>query len=813
MLRPPPLVSGDPLLRLTTLRGRSWDELRERSAQLLSSRLERAEPIARRLRRDTAALDRYVAGRLLTSASPESLLAAFRDREAPRFFRSFDQRADMSAALRRLDGDGTSRVIHLADRICAGYANLLGYEDVAIGVKPDWHRDPLLDVRAPLTHWSRIAFLDPAVVGDHKLVWELNRHQYFGILGRAYWRTGDERYAAQFANHVESWIEENPAKCGVNWASSLELAFRSISWCWAAHFFRHSPVLTPTLYAKILGSLDLHARHIARYLSTYFSPNTHLTGEALGLYYIGTVFPELRLANRWRELGCRILLEQVDRHVLPDGVYFEQTTHYQRYTADFYTHLLLLSAASGPDLSDRIAPKLEALLDCSMHMTRPDGRTPTVGDDDGGRLMFLDEREPNDYRATLSTGAVILRRPDFAFVAGNLAEETLWLVGPSASATWKEVGCEAPRSTSRGFPDGGYYVMRDGWTTASQFAVVDCGPHGTQNCGHAHADALAIELAADGRSWLVDPGTYSYTTVPADRDWFRHAAAHCTVTVDGSSSSEPFGPFAWRSMATSRTLSWQTHSRFDYFAGTHDGFARLWPGATHRREVLHLRGNYWVIRDRVTANGKHDVSHHFQFAPDVEVAVTAPDTVVATSASPLATLRLHALADAGRFTVQTRWVSPAYGVRTPAPNVAFTVTADGRTDVVTLVLPGSSVSAGAQVTRARTGTTSVVQVRDADIIDVLLLDATNGAAASGVSAEAEWAWVRLSAGTGEPVEFVLLGGRSLHVGDSSIVFPNPVRFAAGRRHADGWAIESDAVGTRAERGAFADGRSRSTVTR
>ena len=781
--------------------------------QLLSSRLERAQPVARRLQRDTAALDRYVAGQLVTTASPESLLAGFRDREVPRFFRAFGQRAEMVEALRRLDHSHGDRVVQLADRIVAGHANLLGHEDVPIGVKPDWHRDPLLGVRAPLTHWSRIQFLDPTVVGDHKLVWELNRHQYFGILGRAYWRSGDERYARLFATHVESWIDENPVKCGVNWASSLELAFRSISWCWAVHFFQHSRALTPTLYAKILGSLDLHARHIARYLSTYFSPNTHLTGEALGLYYIGTVFPELRLANRWRDLGSKILLEQLDRHVRPDGVYFEQTTHYHRYTADFYTHLFLLSAATGPDLSDRIAPKLEALLDCSMHMTRPDGRTPIIGDDDGGRLMFLDERAPNDYRATLSTAAVIFRRPDYAFVAGNLAEETLWLVGPSAASTWKDVGREPPLSMSRGFPDGGYFVMRDGWTAESQFAVIDCGPHGTMNCGHAHADALAIELAADGRAWLVDPGTHSYTTIPADRDWFRHAAAHCTVTVDGASSSEPSGPFSWHSRATSEALNWQTHSQFDYFAGTHDGFARLWPDATHRRDVLHLRGGYWVIRDRVTASGKHDVSHHFQFSADVELAVTAPNAVLATSASPQATLRLHALADDGRFGAQNRWVSPAYGVREQAASVAFTASVDGRSDVITLVLPGSTVSTNPQVTRAKLGTTTVVYVRDTDVTDVLLLDATDGAMATGVAAEAEWAWVRLSAETGDPLEFVLLGGRSLRVGDSSVVFPSAVRFAAGRRHADGWTIESDGVGIRTERGAFADGRSRSTVTR
>jgi hypothetical protein len=41
--------------------------------------------------------------------------------------------------------------------------------------------------------------------------------------------------------------------------------------------------------------------------------------------------------------GKRILLNQLARHVRPDGVYFEQSSYYHRYTTDFYAHFLILS--------------------------------------------------------------------------------------------------------------------------------------------------------------------------------------------------------------------------------------------------------------------------------------------------------------------------------------------------------------------------------------------------------------------------------------------------------------------------------------
>src|SRR6185295_7706568 len=113
----------------------------------------------------------------------------------------------------------------------------------------------------------------------------------------------------------------------------------------------------------------------------------------------------------------------------------------------------------------------------------------------------------NDFRAALSTGAELFGRADYKFVAGKLSEETLWLLGPTGVRMFDEIKAEEPATQSKAFSDGGYYIMRDGWHPKANYLLFDCGPHGTDNCGHAHADALAIEVAANGRPMLVDPGT------------------------------------------------------------------------------------------------------------------------------------------------------------------------------------------------------------------------------------------------------------------------------------------------------------------
>src|SRR5262249_20778447 len=254
-------------------------------------------------------------------------------------------------------------------------------------------------------------------------------------------------------------------------------------------------------------------------------------------FYLGTLLPEFRASARWRNTGLRILLAQLPRHVQSDGVYFEQSSYYHRYTTDFYLHLRMLLVARDASLPPALDAKLRLLLDHLMYITRPDGTTPLFGDDDGGRLLPLSYHAANDFRATLATGAALFERSDYKFVAGDAAEETLWLLGPTALAALDRIKATEPEKQSAGFRAGGYYVMRDGWSPNANYLLFDCGPHGTDNCGHAHADALAFELAVNGRTLLVDPGTYTYTGEKEMRNWFRGSDAHNTLTVDAQWSS------------------------------------------------------------------------------------------------------------------------------------------------------------------------------------------------------------------------------------------------------------------------------------
>jgi hypothetical protein len=657
------------------------DELMERSLQEALKRLERAGWAER------------PAPRLEVSLADWQVVAP------ARFFHG--AASDETPFLLAARWPGTCEAVtRAAEQICHKRFDLLGYRDLSFGDPVDWHLDSVSGRRAPLAHWSRLSPLDTAALGDSKVIWELNRHQWLAQLGCAYRLSGDERYAAAVSGFIGEWIDANPPGMGINWASSLEVALRLISWCWASVLLLGSKALSEDLFAAWLASIRRHALHVERYLSHYFSPNTHLTGEALGLFYAGVLFPEMREASRWRRLGATILVEQIERQVLPDGVYFEQSTCYQRYTVEIYLHFLILAERNGVALHGQAAEQVQKMLDFLLAVRRPDGSMPEMGDADGGWLLPLMPRAPDDARGVFSVAAAFFGREDYVW-AGGATPEVLWMLGPAGLDALDELAPSPPAGPpSRLFAEGGYAVMRSGWDAKAHHLILDAGPIGGQpSAGHGHADLLSLQCSAFGEPFIVDPGTYCYTADPGWRDHFRSTAAHSTVTVDGAEQAIPTEPFAWHSQPRARLRRWLSTEEVDFADTDHLAYGHLPDPVTHRRRVLFVKPRFWVIVDDLDGSTEHRIDLRFQFAPmevtleaDLSARARGPRghglLVRAMASVPLKGEILEGCLDPSRG-----WVSPHYGQRHPAPLLVYSAVATLPLRVVTLLWPTEDAQA------------------------------------------------------------------------------------------------------------------------
>ncbi len=439
-----------------------------------------------------------------------------------------------------------------AEKICRHRFDLLGYQDLDFGTPIDWHFDPVHHKRAPRVPWHQVPFLDFATIGDHKIIWELNRHQHLVTLAQAGCR---DELIAQWTH----WQTENPYPIGINWASTLEVAFRALSWLWARH-------LIGDFHPDLIPALHLHGWYIDRFLSTYFSPNTHLLGEGVALFAIGTMCPQIAEARRWQERGWQIVLKQAEAQVRPDGFHFEQSVYYHMYARDFFQFardLAALNAVPIPPLFDGTIEKMNAALATLSQA----GRSPNFGDDDGGHVIG----GRASARAGLQSGSV-----------------------------------------------GGIYTM----ASAGSQLFIDAGPQGALTAGHGHADALSIQLITAGRAVLIDPGTYCY--VCPERNRFRGTAAHNTLQVDGRDQAQPNGPFAWINLPETTVDHWHTSDSFDFFAGHHNGYAPV----THHRSVLGLKNKFWLVRDHVTeprpSGSGHPLDIHWHFLDERDLTILPP---------------------------------------------------------------------------------------------------------------------------------------------------------------------------------------------
>src|ERR1700680_53754 len=638
---------GKTLSRLSQM---SWEERRTRLAQEVGNRVDLA------LYR-TGLLSHQ--NELGGAASPGG-----------KFFFSHADLPHLAALMKERMGPEVESIVREADDICHHRFRLLGYDTLDYGSEIDWHFDVVHGKHAPMRPWFKIDFLNFAEVGDHKVIWELNRHQQLVTLAKAWCFTDDERYAKEAQKQWYSWQKANPYPIGINWASSLEVAFRSLSWLWMLALLPESE-LEITFRGDVIQALAVNGRYIERNLSTYFSPNTHLLGEATALFFIGTTCHEIAGADRFRSRGWRILMKEAERQVRSDGVYFEQSLYYHVYALDFFLHSRVLAARTAIQVSADFDRTLNKMLDLLSAISQA-GPAEGFGDDDGGRVFNPRRNRSEHMTDPLASGAILFQREDLK-PAASLTEEAIWLYGDQAISFFDKPSSVGRKGETKSFHEGGIYVMASGQKLPQQM-VIDAGPQGTGRSGHGHADALSVSLTAGGRRWLIDPGAFCYLC--SERDLFRGTCAHNTLQVDGLHQAVPEGPFAWSSIPEVRCEKWIGGETFTYFAGSHSGYMRLDDPGLHRRYIFHLRDKFWLIRDHVEGKEAHNLEIHWHFASDLRIEGTA-NTFIAMPKAPSirdndknARLVLLSTEDSGWTSrLEAGSLSPAYGRKDPASSV------------------------------------------------------------------------------------------------------------------------------------------------
>ena len=542
---------------------------------------------------------------------------------------------DPAPVIERLrGGDFAREVERLADEVMAHRFPMLGFA-VETGPEIHWRRDYRRGIETGADYFRKVPYLDVNQVGDHKIIWELSRHQHFVLLAQAARLTGRAEYGDEVWRQWESWVAANPFQHGINWCSALEVAFRALSWTWTYHLL--GATWSPEQRRRFLVELERHGRHLEYNLSYYFSPNTHLLGEAVALHALGHLFPMFPRSARWRELGHQVVTTELERQVRADGAHFEQSTYYHVYALDFFLlHYLL---AGRPVAYAPVLVKMGEYLDAVLGPARS---IPLIGDDDGGRLFHPYGVHVEYGRATMSLAGLMLDRADWVGDESTLAPLAVWWLGETVP------GASRRAAGSRLFPASGTVTLEHG----DQFIVFDAGGFGAYSAGHSHSDSLSVYVLQGGEELLIDPGTCEY--VGETRNRFRGSAAHNTIRVDGLDQAEPRGSFGWEGRPEVAILRHEFLPERDVV----EAVCR-YQGFTHRRRLTYEKPSQLTVVDDIEGPpGEHVVEQFWHLG--------APLTPLAPAEFRIGAQAVLRLAADASITTEDGARSLAYGRQEPA---------------------------------------------------------------------------------------------------------------------------------------------------
>jgi uncharacterized heparinase superfamily protein len=355
-----------------------------------------------------------------------------------------------------------------------------------------------------------------------------------------------------FSDLVDQWIRSNPACQRGAWRdswNSYALSLRVV--VWMQQLATRRDRLDEALVHNMHTSLTEQLRFLEQNLETDLGGN-HLIKNIKALVWASSYFAGLP-AERWRAKGVRLLQQELQAQILPDGMHYERSASYHcQVLADL---LEIRHALGGYPLGGALDEALSRMVAVVADLAHPDGKV----------ALFNDSGLAMSYAPALLLDAyehLIGRRP-------------------------------GPRGVFA-LPQAGYYGMRRQGT----LFVADCGRIAPDDLpAHGHGDVLSFEWSVGGQRIIVDQGVFEYVA-GARRQASRAAASHNTLCLQGADQADFFGGFRCGRRPGVEVRAWQPGAEGFTLVGAHDGFAHL-PGRPRHVRRLDVSPRQVVIHDSI----------------------------------------------------------------------------------------------------------------------------------------------------------------------------------------------------------------------
>jgi hypothetical protein len=557
------------------------------------------------------------------------------------------------------------QIIKQANKICNHIFNLLGSGDINLGKEIKWNEDFKTGFIWENKFYKNIKTVDLSNSADVKVPWELSRFQHIPTISQAYLLSNDLKYALEFKNQIDDWIEKNPVEMSVNWTCTMDVAIRACNWIIGYYFFKNCPKIDKEFWNKFNKLLYLHGKYIFINLEKAPQYNgNHYLSDLAGLIWLGLYFKNFKYDKEdaknnpkiWLDFGLKEFEKEMKNQVNPDGTDYEASTAYHCLATELFLFTSILCSKNNIIFSEKYMGKLEKMVDFIMNITKPNEYIPLLGDMDSGRFIILSDYEnldKRDFRYLIALGGEYFKRSDFIFYSfcPNNNRTPFWCFENITKIKEKPL----INLESKAYKDSGYYILRND----KIYVIIKCGPNGmNDNGGHTHNDQLSFELNVSGKDFIIDPGTYAYTADYKLRNLFRSTSMHNTLQVENleQNSFEEKELFRIDNETKAQLLNFDNN----HFKGRHYGYKDK-AGIIAEREVK-LEDKKIIINDSIIKDNKNLVYKKFiRFHLDKEVEIEKkPDYFILTNKK--IRIKLFNL-QKSEYSIRKSWVAKEYSIK------------------------------------------------------------------------------------------------------------------------------------------------------
>jgi hypothetical protein len=496
----------------------------------------------------------------------------------------------------------------------------------------DWHLDISSGKKFPET-FSKNINIRNSRYGSAKFVWEINRLQFLPWICMNYKRTGKKDDLNLFMYILTSWMRQNPYLKGVNWYSNIEVNIRLINWffCWNildvnALIKNHSDFAS-FVKNKWLPLIYLHCYYSYKNPSKYSSANNHLISEYAGLFIASSLW-KFKSSGKWLEKSRKGLEKEIIRQHSENGINKEEAAEYIQFITDFFLLSYMVDKKTQNLFSESYKARLQKIIEYIYNFTDMFGNYPNYGDDDDGRVIIFenDAESYNNFKSIITSGVLLFG--DNTYLAKSYLTsdvKNMVLFGQKQYDKLSNKSIPPPEVHSAFYPQEGHFISKFSNKKFEEIYIhFDAASLGYLSiAAHGHADALSFLLKVDGQEVFTDPGTYTYHTEEAWRQYFISTLAHNTLVVNNQNQAINGGPTLWIKHYRTTVHHAEIIADRDIIEASHNGYEDI--GVAHLRKMNIDKQNAIVTIEDIIQLKEEGKKHHITMPFHLHPSITNID--------------------------------------------------------------------------------------------------------------------------------------------------------------------------------------------